>query len=77
MKGLSSMPEEAHIDLSEIVELIASVLIEPYEQFLSKLHADGRISEAELANLRHEVESRGPRLGKLLQEQLRQNDASR
>ena len=39
-------------DLSRILSLIISVLMDPYDQFIDNLHAEGRITEDEVQQLR-------------------------
>ena len=41
-----------HTDLSRILSLIISVLTDPYDRFVDKLRADGRITEEEVQELR-------------------------
>ena len=48
------METHVRIDLSNIVGHISGVIMEPLSSFIDKLHADGRITDAELEGLRHE-----------------------
>ena len=40
-----------HTDLSRILSLIISVLTDPYDRFVDKLRADGRITEEEVQEI--------------------------
>lgn len=42
------MDQEIRIEMSQIVGKIAGVLIQPYAQFIAKLHEEGRVSAAEV-----------------------------
>lgn len=59
------------IDLTPIVGAIAAVLSEPYQDFVAKLHAEGRITDAEVVGLREAILERGDRLADLVQERLK------
>ena len=60
------MSEEMSIDLNNLVGAIASVLIDPYATFVAKLHAEGRITDEEMAGLNQEIEESTPRLAELI-----------
>lgn len=64
---------EQQIDLSTIVGDIAGVMFDPYTSFFVKLHAAGRITDAELEGLRQEVEDQISRLDELVAERLNQD----
>jgi hypothetical protein len=64
------------VDIDRIVGEIASVLAEPYQEFLATLYAEGRITDDELQQVSREVQKRGAHLGKLVQERLGRQDAS-
>ena len=53
-------------DLSRILSLIVSVLMDPYDQFIDKLQAEGRISEEEVRQLRLALTEQIPKLSKLI-----------
>ena len=50
------MPDPKHIDLTDLAQSISGVIAEPYVQFITKLHIDGRITDAEVDSLRQEFE---------------------
>jgi hypothetical protein len=53
-------------DLSRILSLIISVLMDPYDQFIDKLHAEGRITDEELRELRVALKEQIPKLSELI-----------
>ena len=56
-------------DLSRILSLIVSVLTDPYDQFIDKLQAEGRISDEEVQQLRLALKEQIPKLSKLIKPQ--------
>ena len=69
-EGVNPMEQHVNIDLSKIVGTIAGVMLSPYSSFIAQLHADGRITDAEVEQLRQEAESHTARLGELVAERL-------
>jgi hypothetical protein len=63
------------IDLNPIVGAILSVFIEPYQDFVSDMHADGRITAAELEALDAALRDRRDRLADLVAERLKQSES--
>jgi hypothetical protein len=55
----------SNIDLSRILSLIISVLTDPYDKFIDKLHAEGRITDEEVRQLRQALNDQIPRLSEL------------
>lgn len=53
-------------DLSRILSLIISVLTDPYDQFIDRLRAEGRITEEEVQQLRVALSEQIPKLSKLI-----------
>jgi hypothetical protein len=53
-------------DLSRILSLIISVLTDPYDQFIDKLRAEGRITEEEVQQLRLALKEQIPKLSELV-----------
>ena len=53
-------------DLSRILSLIISVLTDPYDQFIDRLRAEGRITEEEVQQLRAALSEQIPKLSKLI-----------
>ena len=53
-------------DLSRILSLIITVLTDPYDQFIDKLRAEGRITEEEVQQLRAALGEQIPKLSKLI-----------
>lgn len=53
-------------DLSRILSLIISVLTDPYDQFIDKLHAEGRITDDEVQQLRLALKHQIPKLSELI-----------
>jgi hypothetical protein len=53
-------------DLSRILSLIISVLTDPYDQFIDRLRAEGRITEEEVQQLRSALSEQIPKLSKLI-----------
>lgn len=53
-------------DLSRILSLIISVLTDPYDQFIDKLHAEGRITAEEVQQLRLALKEQIPKLSELI-----------
>jgi hypothetical protein len=58
---------------STLIGTVAGVLMDPYTSFIAQLHAEGRVTDAELERLRHEFSDRMSRLGDLVAERLRQD----
>jgi hypothetical protein len=55
-----------NIDLSRILSLIISVLTDPYDQFIDKLHTEGRVTDEEVQKLRQALKDQIPRLSELV-----------
>ena len=55
-----------HVDLSRILSLIIGVLTDPYDKFIDRLQAEGRITEAEVQELRQALKEQIPRLSQLV-----------
>ena len=53
-------------DLSRILSLIISVLTDPYDQFIDKLRAEGRITDEEVRELRLALKEQIPKLSELV-----------
>jgi hypothetical protein len=53
-------------DLSRILSLIISVLTDPYDRFIDRLRAEGRITEEEVQQLRVALSEQIPKLSKLI-----------
>ena len=53
-------------DLSRILSLVISVLTDPYDRFVDKLLADGRITEEEVQQLRRALNEQIPQLSALI-----------
>ncbi|HET7909336.1 MAG TPA: hypothetical protein VFL19_01395 [Nitrospira sp.] len=53
-------------DLSRILSLIISVLMDPYDQFIDKLQAEGRITDQEVQQLRLALKEQIPKLSELI-----------
>lgn len=53
-------------DLSRILSLIITVLTDPYDQFIEKLRADGRITDAEVQELHLALKGQIPKLSELI-----------
>lgn len=65
-------PPPIRLNFDDAVGPILDVLLEPYKTFIARLHADGRITDAEIAALTTELLDRRQRLGPLLMERARQ-----
>jgi TPP-dependent pyruvate/acetoin dehydrogenase alpha subunit len=53
-------------DLSRILSLIISVLTDPYDQFIERLRAEGRITEGEVQQLRRALKEQIPKVSDLI-----------
>ncbi|HET9845444.1 MAG TPA: hypothetical protein VFQ02_06810 [Nitrospira sp.] len=53
-------------DLSRILSLIITVLTDPYDQFIEKLRADGRITDEEIQELHLALNGQIPKLSELI-----------
>ena len=57
---------DVRIEMNKIVGHVAFIFLDPYSQFIAKLHAEGRVTDDELDTLQQEfnnvVENFGPRL---------------
>ena len=53
-------------DLSRILSLIISVLTDPYDQFIDRLRAEGRVTEEEVQQLRLALKEQIPKLSELI-----------
>ena len=60
------LPGMDKTDLSRILSLIISVLTDPYDQFIDKLHAEGRITTEEVQQLRVALKEQIPKLSELI-----------
>ena len=60
------------LDLNRLIGKIAGVLMEPYTNFIAKLYADGRITDAEVEELKRSFEQRVPQLAELVEERLKE-----
>jgi hypothetical protein len=58
------------VDFNQIFGEMLSVLTEPYRTFVETLHAEGRITDQEVAELTAAIRDRGARLGELVQARL-------
>jgi hypothetical protein len=65
-RGLGWIMSLNNIDLSRILSLIITVLTDPYDKFIDKLHADGRITDGEVTQLRQALKDQIPRLSELV-----------
>ena len=63
---MSAEPGNVVINLGPHASTIARVVVEPYRIFLAKLYAAGRITDAEVTELRTVSEDRIARLGELV-----------
>jgi hypothetical protein len=61
---------ENRINMTPFVSAILAVLAEPYQDFVARLQSEGRITDAEVADLRQAILDRGSRLADLVQERL-------
>lgn len=61
---------EVRIDMAPYVAAITRVLVEPYQTFIEKLRADGRLTLEEVEALRKEILERGEQLPELVQAEL-------
>ncbi len=70
------MEQHINIDLSKIVGAITGVILHPFSALLDRLHAEGRVTDAEMETLRQEYLDRMSRLDELVVERLgRSHDA--
>ena len=69
---MSAKPGNTVINLGPHASTVARVVAEPYRIFIAKLYAAGRITDAEVTELRIVSEDRIARLGELVS-----NDLSR
>jgi hypothetical protein len=53
-------------DLSRILSLVISVLTDPYDQFIERLRAQGRITEEEVQQLHVALKEQIPKLSELI-----------
>jgi hypothetical protein len=60
-------------DLSRILSLIISVLTDPYDKFIDRLQAEGRITEEEVRELRLALKDQIPKLSALVKPQADQH----
>jgi hypothetical protein len=61
---------EHRLDLTPRVSAIVAVFLRPYQDFVSQLRADGRITDAEIDELTNETKFRGEHLAELVREEL-------
>ncbi|BCA55346.1 hypothetical protein W02_24860 [Nitrospira sp. KM1] len=57
-------------DLNEVIDTILSLTIDPYRRFIEKLRIEGRISDAEIAELNEVVKVQRTEMSKLIQDGL-------
>ena len=60
------------LDVNRLIGKIAGVLMEPYTNCIAKLYADGRITDAEVEELKRSFEQRVPQLAELVEERLKE-----
>jgi len=65
-----------NINVTPVIAAIVSVLSEPYQDFLSRLITQGRITVDEANAVEAEITARGERLGDLVHERLLTSDPS-
>jgi hypothetical protein len=53
-------------DLSRVLSLIITVLTDPYDQFIDKLHVEGRITDEEVQQLRVALKEQIPKVSQLI-----------
>ena len=63
------MPQ-AYLNVTPIVEAVFKVLVRPYHAFLAELVADGRITRAELDEVRDHARAQMPHLRDLVKAEL-------
>lgn len=53
-------------DLSRVLSLIITVLTDPYDQFIDRLYAEGRITQDEVQQLRLALKEQIPKVSQLI-----------
>ena len=53
-------------DLSRVLSLIITVLTDPYDQFIDKLHVEGRITDEEVRHLHAALRAQIPKVSQLI-----------
>ena len=53
-------------DLSRVLSLIITVLTDPYDQFIDKLHVEGRITDEEVQQLHAALRAQIPKVSELI-----------
>lgn len=53
-------------DLSRVLSLIITVLTDPYDQFIDRLYAEGRITQEEVQQLRLALKEQIPKVSQLI-----------
>jgi hypothetical protein len=53
-------------DLSRVLSLIITVLTDPYDQFIDRLYAEGRITQEEIQQLRLALKEQIPKVSQLI-----------
>jgi hypothetical protein len=61
-------------NLSTLAGRIAVVLMEPYKTFIARLHSEGRVTDAELEELRQAFAEVLDHLGEKVQVEVREDD---
>ena len=69
--------EPIQFDISSIVADIVSVMIEPYEILVTRLHAEGKLSDPDLAQLDRALREQGKHLSEKVAEIRRLKQPSR
>jgi hypothetical protein len=59
-----------HTNISPIVGKILKVLMEPYIDFIAKLHADGRVSDAEIKAVMEQFTQKADNLDDFVEKEL-------
>ena len=57
------------LDLSRVLSLIIGLLTDPYDKFIEKLQAEGRVTDEEVQTLRQALKDQIPKLSKLVRRQ--------
>jgi RIO-like serine/threonine protein kinase len=64
------MKIENQINLTPLVSAVLSILSEPYQELVARLHREGRITDAEVGALRASILERSEHLAELVKAQL-------
>ena len=67
------MPNEVRVGMTPMVGAMMKVLVQPFWEFIERLREEGKVTDAEIEDLRNAILTRSERLHELTTEELRKS----